>query len=272
MGESPHNAIVTRKDELAPGLMILRVKPAGWELPEFIPGQFAALGLLGAAPRVPVSDPDDPPAPPDKLIRRAYSIASSSRQREYVEFIITLVRSGALTPRLFALNEGDGVFLSDRFKGVFTLADVAPERDVVMIATGTGVAPYMSMIRTVVTDRPGRRFAIIHGARHSWDLGYRAELSTLAFVKRGFAYLPVVSRPRMEPGGWAGLTGYVQDAWRAGEVEKQWGGAPPSPETTSVFLCGSPGMIEEMVSLLTAAGYREQTAKQPGHIHVERYW
>ena len=271
MGEATYNALVVKKDEVAPGLMILRVKPAGWELPAFIPGQFAALGLPGEAPRVALSDPEDAPAPAGKLIRRAYSIASSSRQREYVEFIIALVRSGALTPRLFALKEGDGVFLSDRFKGMFTLADVAPERDVVMVATGTGVAPYMSMIRTVFTDRPGRRFAIIHGARHSWDLGYRAELSTLAFIQQGFAYLPVVSRPRTEPGGWPGLAGYVQDAWRAGEVEKRWG-IKPSPETTSVFLCGAPGMIDEMAALLAADGYREHTRNQPGEVFVERYW
>jgi len=82
--------------------MVIRVAPAGWELADFDPGQFAVLGLPPEASRCEGADDEEEAPKPGKLIRRAYSIASSSATREYIEFYITLVHSGALTPRLFA--------------------------------------------------------------------------------------------------------------------------------------------------------------------------
>ena len=95
-----------------------------------------------------------------------------------------------------------------------------------MVATGTGLAPYMSMLRTGITANPSRRFAVLAGARHSWDLGYTAELTTLARVCPNFAYLPVVSRPKDEPTTWGGATGYVQSLWEGGALEKAFGKRP----------------------------------------------
>ena len=95
------NAVVTQRIEVAPGLFILQVVPDGWPLPPFRPGQFAVLGLPPEAPRHPLADPtDDPPPKPGALIRRSYSIASSSADQQYLEFYLNLVRSGSLTPRL----------------------------------------------------------------------------------------------------------------------------------------------------------------------------
>jgi ferredoxin--NADP+ reductase len=92
------NAIVVQRIEVSPGLVILRVVPEGWELPDFEPGQYAVLALPGSAPRTTISDPENKPSPPEKLIKRAYSIASSSKAKEYVEFYVSLVPSGQLTP------------------------------------------------------------------------------------------------------------------------------------------------------------------------------
>ena len=103
------NAVVTQKIEVAPDLIVLQVTPQKWELPEFEAGQFAVLGLPPQAPRAIWSDQEDEITNPDRLIRRAYSIASSSVVREYMEFYVTMVRSGALTPRLFALEIGDPI-------------------------------------------------------------------------------------------------------------------------------------------------------------------
>ena len=167
------NAVVAQRVDVASGLMILRVTPKGWELPPFKAGQYTVLGLPGAAPRAPFTDEEPPPPDSGKLIRRAYSIASSSVEKEYLEFYITLVRSGALTPRLFALAPGDAVWLSSKFVGMFTLDRVPADQNVLLIATGTGIAPYMSMLRTHLQETAGRAFAVVHGARHSWDLGYR---------------------------------------------------------------------------------------------------
>ena len=78
------NAIVVQRIEVSPGLVIIRAVPDGWELPDFEPGQFAVLGLPGTAPRTPVSDPEDSLKNPEKLIKRAYSIASSSKAKEFM--------------------------------------------------------------------------------------------------------------------------------------------------------------------------------------------
>ena len=266
------NAVVEQLVEVAPGLMVLRVVPDGWELPDFKPGQFAVLGLPPEAPRCRNADADEEmPPKPGALIRRAYSIASSSVAREYLELYITLVRSGSLTPRLFALAAGDRVHLGPKITGRFTLDEVSADSNLVLVATGTGLAPYMSMLRTMLPTAGGRRIAVLLGARHSWDLGYQSELVTLDRQCTGLCYLPIISRPAEEPVPWAGPAGYVQDLWRDGAVERAWGFAP-TPADTSVFLCGNPSMIEEMVELLAAGGFREHSRKEPGQVFVERYW
>jgi ferredoxin--NADP+ reductase len=258
--------------EITPWLIIMRVAPDGWPLPEFEPGQFAVLGLPGNAPRHRLSDPEDSSPDPDKLIRRAYSIASSSLARQYMDFYLALVGSGALTPRLFMLKMGDRVWLGPKIAGMFTLEQVPPDQNIVMIATGTGLAPFMSMLTTYLTCGPqDRHIAVLHGARNSWDLGYRAELENLAHLCGNFTYIPTISRPVNEPIPWTGHTGYVQDLWTRRLVARAWGFAP-KPSNTHVFLCGSPGMIDQTEALLCQEGYREHTRKEPGQIHVERYW
>jgi ferredoxin--NADP+ reductase len=265
------NAVVTQRIEAASGLIILRVSPVGWKLPAFLPGQFVVLGLPYGAPRDPLSDPEPDPVDPARLIRRAYSIASSSLAEEYLEFYVTLVRSGELTPRLFALQPGSRLWLSAKPTGLFTLRDIPPASNLALIATGTGLAPYMSMLRTYLGDPGDRRFAAIVGARHSWDIAYSAELTTMQRISPVFTWLPIVSRPAEEPVPWGGDTGHVQDLWKNGRLTERWGFAP-TPANTHVLLCGSPGMIDEMTAMLEAEGYRRAEHGKPGEIHAERYW
>jgi ferredoxin--NADP+ reductase len=265
------NAVVTQKIEVAAGLMVIRVVPDGWELPEFTPGQFAVLGLPPEAGRSSLADDEETPVKPGKLIRRAYSIASSSKARRYLEFYVTLVHSGALSPRLFYLQPGDRLWLGPKITGAFTLDQAPKDKSVIMVATGTGLAPYMSMLRTELAASAGRRFAVLLGARHSWDLGYHAELVTMEQLSPDFTYLPTISRPAEEPVPWTGRAGYVLELWKSGEFEKCWG-VRPSPENSRVFLCGNPAMIEDMIGLLAADGFTEHSRKKPGSIYVERYW
>jgi len=265
------NAVITRREEVAPGLIIVQVAPDGWALPEFTPGQYAVLGLPGAAPRVADADPEDPPPHPEKLIRRAYSIASSSVARRYLEFYVTLVRSGALTPRLFMLNIGDRVHLGRKITGMFTLEGVPQECNVILFATGTGIAPYMSMVRTFLADSRRRRFAVVHGARHSWDLGYQSELVTLQRVQPRLYYVPIVSEPDQEPVRWPGRVGCCETVWTDRVIDRQWGFAV-TPENTHIFLCGNPAMIQDMLRLLAQDGFREHSKKSPGQVHLEKYW
>ncbi|VAX22425.1 Ferredoxin--NADP(+) reductase [hydrothermal vent metagenome] len=271
MSNDECNAVVIQRVEVSPGLMIMRVRPNSGELADFKPGQFGVLGLPGSAPRFEVSDPEDELPNPDKLIKRAYSVASSSVSKEYIEFYISIVRSGALTPRLFALGAGDKLFMAPKFKGVFTIENAPETANIVMISTGTGLAPYMSFIRTKLPkSSKERRFAIIHGARHSWDLGYRSELITLSNVCSNFTYIPSVSRPNEEHVEWTGVAGYVQDVWKSGVVEKVWGFAP-TPENSHIFLCGNPAMVEAALSLVEGAGFREHKKKEPGEVHLEKW-
>jgi ferredoxin--NADP+ reductase len=264
------NARVTQKDELTPRLMILRVVPDGWQLPHFEAGQYMVLALPPTAPRYALSKPETREPSPDRMIRRAYSIASSSMSGEYMDFYISMVSTGVLTPRLFALEVGDRLWMSDHPKGMFTLADVPKHKHIVLVATGTGLAPYMSMLTSHLECGGTRKFAVLHGADHSWDLGYRAELEALQHLCSNFTYIPTLDHPEDEPVSWQGYTGWVQGLWKAGGIEAAWG-FRPSPDTTEVFLCGVPGMLDDMLELLTAEGFTEHTRNDPGEIHVERY-
>jgi len=264
-----YNAVLAGREELNPQLQILRIKPDS-QLFDFKPGQFAVAGLLGREPRVPEADDEDPPAAPGQLIRRAYSIASSSVERHYVEFYVNLVNSGALTPRLFALPYGGRLFLGVRASGLFTLERVPPEKAVVLIATGTGLAPYMSMLRTMLVHDTRRAFVVLHGARYSWDLGYRGELESLARIRPNFTYIPSITRPHEDP-HFRGHTGRIQALLEQGIVETL-SGVPLDPARADAFLCGNPEMIAGVKALLLPHGFTPDHGKQTGTVHIEEYW
>jgi len=271
MPAQEYNAVVLERVDVTPGLMILRVGTVGWDLPKFKAGQYTVLGLLGSALRASETDPEETPPDPTRLIRRAYSLASSSLDDQYLEFYISLVRSGALTPRLFALKRGERLWLSPKTTGMFTMDRVPADKHIVLIATGTGLAPYMSMLRTHLGEPNDTRVLVVHGARHSWDLGYRAELTTMQRLSPRLTYVPIISNPEEELVTWTGLTGFIHDFWTAGNAERAWRQAP-DPASTHVFLCGNPLMIEAMLKVLNGEGYAEQTPKKPGQIHLEKYW
>ena len=271
MADLSLNAVVSQKIEVSSGLIILRIVPEGWELPDYKAGQFTVLGLPGTAARHKFADGETELKDPAKLIRRAYSVSSASVNKEYIEFYITMVSSGALTPRIFALEPGDKIFLSKKFSGMFTLDMTEPDSNIVMLGTGTGLAPYMSMLREDLPCNSDRKYIIVHGARHSWDLGYRSELNTIANVCKNFTYIPAITRPNLEHIKWGGESGYIQDMWERRVIHTK-SGLKPTPENTHIFLCGNPSMIDTMVTVLEREGYAEHSKKSPGQIHLERYW
>ena len=162
------------------------------------------------------------------------------------------------------------MWLGKKISGMFTLDQVPADKQLVLIGTGTGLAPYMSMLRTHLKYRE-RRIAVLHGARHSWELGYRSELAMLAHQYPTLSYIPAISRPAEENVPWAGETGHIQDVWSRTPLVARWG-SQPTPADSHVFLCGNPGMIDEMLTILAADGFIEQTKKVLGQIHLERYW
>ncbi|MGA2514698.1 MAG: ferredoxin--NADP reductase [Candidatus Limnocylindrales bacterium] len=305
-----YNATVTGRVEVAPGLISLRVTPDEFPF-EFKPGQYLVLGLKASEPRIEEADADGPsvvdgegpPGPPesraavdaqvaaaaraaadpDRMIRRAFCIASDRRAEEYLEFYVTLILSGELTPRLFNLKAGDRLHVGPKAEGVFTL-DPASSKHILMIATGTGLAPYMSMIRNElelrVDGRIGlravwqcngpRHFVMVHGARYSWDLGYRTELTGLARHCANFHYLPVITRPQ-EDTTWSGRSGHIQDVVASGVVEHE-SGLALTRENFDVFLCGNPGMIETMITWAESRGFVRDSGRNVGNLHFEKYW
>jgi ferredoxin--NADP+ reductase len=265
----PYNATVVGREEINPQLLILRVQPEATTF-DFKPGQFGVLGLLGREARVPEASAEEPIVPPDTLIRRAYSIASASVERRYLEFYLTLITSGQLTPRLFALKHGDRLFLGAKASGVFTLDRVPAGKAVILIATGTGLAPYVSMLRTLLVTETQRRFVVLHGARFSWDLGYRGELESLARLRPNFTYIPSITRPDQDL-HFRGHSGRIQALLEQGVVEHM-SQVPLDAAHADVFLCGNPEMVQTVKGLLEHRGFKADHGKEIGSIHVEEYW
>lgn len=236
----------------------------------FVAGQYAVLGLLAEASRIPeAAEVEYTETSTDPMIRRAYSISSGSGDAHNLEFYISLVSSGALTPRLFALKSGDRLFVAPRAKGMFTLDKVPQEKHVLMVATGTGLAPYMSMLRSEVLANRGRKIAIIHGASYSWDLGYRRELESLNATQENFIYLPVISRPNDDP-SWRGRTGRLPPIMDQGELDADCG-FQIDPSCCHIFLCGNPLMIEDAEQRLIGRGFKADRGRERGDLHMEKY-
>ena len=132
-----------------------------------------------------------------------------------------------------------------------------------MIATGTGLAPYMSMLSTHLMCGGPRRSRC--SARRAPFVGPGLPVATddASTPVRQLHLLPVISRPQREPAPWVGSTGYVQDLWKDGAIEQAWG-FRPTPENTHVFLCGAPAMIDEAEAMLQGEGFKEHSKKRRG--------
>lgn len=185
------------------------------------------------------------------LVQRAYSIASSPYEPT-LEFFIERVPQGALTPRLWDMRPDDSLLVRQKVVGRFVEDDSGAFTRHLMLATVTGIAPYLSMARTHRLDaargtaRPGH-LGVLHGASHARELGsYRDELETLA--RDGWlTYVPTVSRP-WEEAGWQGETGRVEDLIR--KYADAWGF---NCINSVAYACGHPQMIANAHGVLTRA-------------------
>lgn len=216
----------------------------------FHPGQFMNLGLQL----------------PGGFVSRSYSLASAPD--EPLEVLLARVGEGALTPALFDLAEGATVVLDPKPQGFFTFDYVPPHRDLWLLATGTGLGPFLSMLRSGQAFERAARVILVHGTRGPQELAHRAELEALVSARAGaFRYVPVLSRE-----GEAGvLSGRLTQALTAGELERR-AETPISAETAHFMLCGNPSMIDEAIALLAERGLRRHRQRTPGHITTEKYW
>jgi len=267
---SQYNATVTSRNDLAPGSMVIRVRPDGGPF-AYEPGQYVVLGLNCSAPRLPDSSADPAADLPDEaMICRAYSITSNSGAEE-LEFVITLVRSGALTPRLFQLQQGDRLLMMRRAAGAFTLQRSSGNRDLLLVATGSAVAPYLSMLRSTFPESSELHYVVVHAAAVAEDLVFRDQLEELAGASINFSYIPVVSDPDQEP-DWDGAVGSVEELVQSGELEDIIG-MPLDPDGFDIYLAGSPEMIDAVSALLQQRKFTPGAHDDPdANIFIERYW
>jgi len=272
MDPDPLNATLIRREDFHDDLAVFSVKFDDHDVPAFQPGQFTTLGL----PK-PV-DPEAEKAETTKrrrrgpaMIKRAYSIASPATQTSHLDFYIVLVEDGEFTPKLWALREGDRVFMGDKITGHFTLDGVPTGKNLIMVGTGTGLAPYRAMYHTYKHDHRWERIVVFDGCRYARDLGYLPEFQRLAEEDDRLTYLPTVTR-EPDDAEWPGLRGRVTDHMQPASFE-QVCGFPLRPEDCSVFLCGNPQMIDQLEEELTGLGFVTKDRKHPeGNIHLERYW
>jgi ferredoxin--NADP+ reductase len=250
------NASVVEREEYPEGLLILRLAPDEERVLEFEPGQFVNVGLPFEAPEG------------VRWVRRPYSLASAPGAPP-LELFLRRIEGGALTPALWALRPGDRLWVDKRWLGRFGLGPIPTSADVVAVATGTGLAPYVSMLRRDGEPR-WRRFAVLHGVRTETELVYGDELQAQADARDDFAYVPVCSR-EPEDSPWPGPRGRVGDVLCAPDFAER-SGITLDPANCHVLLCGNPDMIAEQTELLGRRGFQPHQTREPGQLHVERYW
>jgi ferredoxin--NADP+ reductase len=246
--------IVARQD-YSPTLWSVRIKaPEGLE---FRAGQYVAFGVENH----------------DKVLERAFSIVSGPYEPE-LEFFIEKVPEGALSPLLHELQVGDPVWMRKKAKGVFNIDVKSGHPNHYLISTVTGIAPYVSMVRTLAKDlKEGRlekpyRVVILQGAARSDEFAYDKELQGCADTFDWLTYVPTISRPWEDP-AWPGERGRVDDL-----VRKYSDDLGLTPETTTAYLCGNPGMILNARDILKRRGFetaaiKEETYWAPGEGEVE---
>jgi ferredoxin--NADP+ reductase len=239
-----HDATVTDRISWDDGLFTLRLSLTR----DFHAGQFAKLGLYL-----------------DEEVHRAYSIASAPGQP--LEFYIVRVDEGRLTPHLDRLQPGDRLHVHDNVAGGFTLEKIPADdaETLWLIATGTGLAPYVSMLRHGALWERFRKVVILHGVRDRKQLGYREELEA-ATQGRPLVFLPACTRDDA-PGC---LRGRVPNLFDDGTLERAADAAIDA--RSHVMMCGNPDMIVAMRERLAARGLLLHTPKRHGNVHLERYW
>ena len=221
----------------------------------FVAGQFARLALPA------------PPGAKEPMLGRPYSFVNPPHVMPH-EFYYIVLPDGPLSPRLATLVAGDAVWMLPRANGFFGISEV-PEADALWcIATGTGIGPFLSILRT---DEPWQKFTrvvLVHATRYANELTYRDEIAAIGHARPGaFSYVPMVSR-EVAPGA---LAGRIPAAIEDGRLEAR-AGVPLTAANAHAMLCGNPAMIEDTQQMLATRGMRRHRRREPGHVTLESYW
>lgn len=197
-----------------------------------------------------------------KNIMRAYSIASANHE-EYLEFFSIKVPDGVLTSRLQHLNVGDDVLIGSKPTGTLVIDDLRDGRNLYLIGTGTGLAPFLSIIKDPETYARFEKVVLFHGVRFVNEVAYHKLLSVeLAeheylgdMVSEQLIYYPCVTREEYQN------QGRITDLMTSGKLYTDIGLPEIDPKLDRVMLCGSPSMLKETCAILDDRGFEESRRK-----------
>ncbi len=206
-----------------------------------------------------------------KNLLRAYSIASPNYE-EHLEFLSIKVDNGPLTSKLQHIQVGDTIIVGKKPTGTLLVDYLLPGKNLYMIGTGTGLAPWLSLARDPETYDKYEKVVVVHGVRQVEELAYQQlleeELPNHEFlgeiVKDKLIYYPTVTREPFRNQG--RISNQIND----GTFPKNIGLPDLNPDTDRVMLCGSPAMLAELKELLEAKGFKEGNTTTPGDFVVER--
>jgi ferredoxin--NADP+ reductase len=183
-----------------------------------------------------------------------------------LEFYGVIVPEGPLSPALARLKAGDALHVADNPSGFLVLREVPPAEDLWLVATGTGIAPFLSILRTGTPWQRYRRVILVHAARRANELVYGDLIRELQSARPSLSYVSFVSR-EAHPGS---LAGRIPEAIRDGRLEAA--AQPISAERSQFMLCGNPDMLKDAGAALAARGLRKNRRRTPGQITVESFW
>jgi ferredoxin--NADP+ reductase len=191
-----------------------------------------------------------------KPLMRAYSIASANHE-EHLEFLSIKVADGPLTSRLQNIMPGDEVLVSRKPTGTLLLHDLKPGKRLYLLSSGTGLAPFMSIIKDPQTYERFEKVILVHGVRYRSELAYRDyiewELTHHEYlgeqVRNQLIYFPTVTRERFR------YQGRITSLIESGKLFTDTGMPPLSPTTDRIMICGSPAMLADLSVLLDQRGF-----------------
>jgi ferredoxin--NADP+ reductase len=202
---------------------------------------------------------------------RAYSIASANYDEE-LEFLSIKVPDGTLTSRLQNISVGDELLVSSKPTGTLVVDHLLPGRHLYLLSTGTGLAPFMSIIRDPQTYERYEKIVLAHGVRRVSDLAYQEvildDLPNNEYfgeqVRQRLIYYPAVTREAFRN------QGRITELMTSGRLFDDVGLSPPAPDLDRFMICGSPGMLKDSCVILDRWGFRESRHGRQGHYVIER--